>query len=135
MFQCQRERAVRARSARDVRADEEKKCYRSQGACASSGWLVRNMWFFKLETILGKNLDKWRYSEWFVRNMWFFQTRNYFGQKFGQMAIFRVVCQKHVVCQNSKLFWATIWTLPWYTISKKNLDIEVKNLAVWRMLI
>jgi len=26
------------RSARDVRADDEKKCYRSQSACASSAW-------------------------------------------------------------------------------------------------
>ena len=42
--------------------------------------------------------------------MWFFQTQNYFGQQFGQMAIFRVLRQKHVVFPTSKLFWAEIWT-------------------------
>jgi hypothetical protein len=26
------------------------------------------------------------------------------------MAFFRVVCQKHVVFLNTKLFWAKIWT-------------------------
>ena len=50
-FQCQRERAVRARSARDVRADEEKKCYRSQSACASSGWVAP-------DKFAGKNLTQ-----------------------------------------------------------------------------
>ena len=56
------------------------------------------------------SLNKWRYSGWFVRKMWFFKTRNYFGQKIGPMAIFRVVCQKHVVFPNSILFLAQIWT-------------------------
>jgi len=42
--------------------------------------------------------------------MWFFQSQNYFGQKFGQMAIFRVVRQKNVVFPNSELYWAKIWT-------------------------
>ena len=45
-----------------------------------------------------------------VRNMWFFQTQNHFGLKFEQMAIFRVLRQKHVVFPNSKFFWAKIWT-------------------------
>ena len=40
--------------------------------------------------------------------MWFFQTQNYLGLKFGQMAIFRVLRQKHVVFPNSKLFGAEI---------------------------
>ena len=60
--------------------------------------------------MLGKIFDKWRFSKGFVRNMWFFQTRNYFGPKFGQMAIFQVVCQKNVVFSNTKLFWAKIST-------------------------
>ena len=39
---------------------------------------------------------------WFVRKMWFFQPQNNFGLKFGQMAIFHVVRQKHVVFRNSE---------------------------------
>ena len=50
-FQCQRERAVRARSARDVRADEEKKCYRSQSVCASSEAAVEGL-FSRLMLII-----------------------------------------------------------------------------------
>ena len=75
-----------------------------------SGCFVRNMWFFKLKMILGWNLDKWRFSGCFVRNMWFSQSQNEFGLKSGQMAIFRVLFQKHVVFPNSKYVWAEIWT-------------------------
>ena len=41
--------------------------------------------------------------------MWFFQPRSGFGLIFGQMAIFRVLCQKHVDFPSSKLVWAEIW--------------------------
>merc|ERR1712127_394149 len=44
----------------------------------------------------------WRYSMCFARNMWFFETGNKFGLNFGQMAIFHVLCQKHVVFRNRK---------------------------------
>ena len=42
--------------------------------------------------------------------MWFFQIQNNFGLKFGQMAIFQVLYQKHVVFPNSKSFGAEILT-------------------------
>ena len=74
------------------------------------GGLSETCGFSKLKIILGQTSDKWWYSGWFVRNMWFFQTQNYFEQKFGQMTISLVVCQKHVVFPNSKSFWAEIWT-------------------------
>jgi len=67
--------------------------------------------FSKLEIILGWNLEVWRFSMWFIRNMWFFKARNNFGLKFGQMAIFHVVHQKHMAFPHSNWFWAEIWTI------------------------
>ena len=58
---------------------------------------------YKVKIMLGWYLDKWRYFECFVGNMWFFQTQNDFGLKLRQMAIFRVLRQKHVVFYKLKM--------------------------------
>ena len=57
--------------------------------------------------------QKWTHSKLKItkRNMWFSQIRNGFGLRFGQIAIFRMLCQKHEVFPNliSSLFVAVIW--------------------------